>query len=188
MGLLNADFLGASKGFYEPQRTFNWALEIALDDAGDQNLIVTGQESFDGVTMGTEEIEIPYANEKRYFAGQAAFEASTLVLRDMVDIGIAEAILRWSFQVYNPETGSIGLARDYKKGADLTIYAPDQSIVRIWKFEGMWPQQVKHGGFDMTSSDKINIEVNLRYDKALPSTGLNTGLGSINVGNVTLPL
>lgn len=106
----------------------------------------------------------------------------------MVDIGIAAAIIRWRRQVYNPETGSIGLARDYKKNADLTLIAPDQSQVRIWKFVGMWPQAVKYGTYDMTTSDKVNVEVTLRYDKAIPSTGLNGGLGSINVGQVTLPI
>jgi len=188
MALLNADFLGASKGFFEIQRSFNWSLEIALDDAGDQLLIVQGLESFDGVTESNDEIELQYANEKRYFAGQATFESSTLVLKDYVDQGVAEAMLRWRRQVYNPETGSIGLAADYKKVADLTLIAPNQEIVRIWKFQGIWPQQFKHGPFDMTSSDKVTIEATLRYDKAIPSTGLNTGLGSINTGSVSIPL
>jgi hypothetical protein len=188
MALLNADFLAAGMGNFEPQRTFSWALEIALDDAGDQLLIVQGLETFDGVTMSNEEIELKYANEKRYVAGQAQFEASTLVLKDMVDIGIAEAMIRWRYQVYNPETGSIGLARNYKKNADLTIVAPDQSIARVWKFIGIWPQQFKHGGFDMTTSDKVVVETTLRYDKAIPGSGLNTGLGSINIGSVTIPL
>ena len=188
MAIMNANFLAPSQGFYEPQRQFNWALEIALDDAGDQQLIVTGLESFDGVSESNDEIELQYANEKRYVAGKATFEAAPLVLKDMVDIGIAAAIVRWRRQVYNPETGSIGLARDYKKNADLTIVAPDQSSVRIWKFVGMWPQAVKYGSLDMTASDKVNVEVTLRYDKAIASTGLNSGLGSINVGSTTLPL
>jgi hypothetical protein len=188
MALLNANFLAPSKGFYEPQRAFNWALEIALDDAGDQQLIVTGLQSFEGVSESNEEIELQYANERRYVAGQASYEAAPLVLNDFVDIGVAAAIIRWSRQVYNPETGSIGLARDYKKNADLTLVSPDQSIVRVWKFIGMWPQMRKYGAVDMTSNDKVQIEVTLRFDKAIPSTGLNSGLGSINVGNLTLPL
>jgi hypothetical protein len=188
MGLLNANFLAPSKGFFEPQRTYNWALEIALDDAGDQQLIVQGLETFDGVSESNDEIELQYANEKRYVAGQATYEAAPLVLKDMVNIGIAAAIVRWRRQVYNPETGSIGLASVYKKNADLTITAPDQSAVRIWKFVGMWPQAVKYGTYDMTTSDKVTVEVTLRYDKAIPSTGLNGGLGGVNVGNVTLPL
>lgn len=188
MGIINSDFLAAGKGFYEPQRSFSWSLEIALDDALDQLLIVNGLESFDGVNVSNDEIEIKYANEKRYVAGQASFESASLVLRDFVDIGIAEAMTRWRYQVYNPETGSIGLASAYKKNADLTIYAPDQSIVRIWKFQGIWPQSYKQGPFDMSDSGIVKIEANLRYDKAIPSTGLNSGLGSINVGSITIPL
>ncbi len=94
MALLNADFLAGSKGFFEPQRSYNWALEVALDNAGDQALIVQGLESFDGFEVSVESIALKYANETRKVAGQANFEASTLVLRDFVDAGVAEAANR----------------------------------------------------------------------------------------------
>lgn len=188
MAILKADHIAPQGGFFEPQRSFSWSLEIALDDAGDQNLIMQGLESFEAPRESNEEIELGFANEKRYVAGRTTYEASPLVLKDFVDVGVANAVVKWRRQVYNPDTGSIGLARDYKKTADLTLIAPDQSIVRIWKLIGIWPQAVEYGDLDMTTSDYVKITTTLRYDKAVPGEGLNIGIGSINIGNVTLPI
>ncbi len=95
--------------------------------------------------------------------------------------------VRWT-EVYNASTGSIGLASAYKKQADLTLVSPDQSSVRVWKFLGVYPERFKHGPFDMTTNDKVNIEMTLSIDKVIPGTGFNSGLGSINVGSTTIPI
>ena len=188
MGFLSASHLAPSKGFFEPQRQYNWSLEIALDDAGDQLLIMQGLESFAAPSESNEEITLDYANEKRYVAGKASFETADLVLKDFVDMGVAHAVIKWRRSVYNPETGSIGLARDYKKNADLTLMAPNQSTVRIWKLFGIWPMAVKYGDLNMTASDKVLISVTLRYDRAVPGSNLTQGLAGVNAGILTPPL
>lgn len=188
MGFLSANHLAPAKGFFEPQRQYNWSLEIALDDAGDQILIMQGLESFDTPTEHNEEIVLEYANEKRYVAGKAAFNEAELKLKDFCDMGTAQAIIKWRRQVYNPETGSIGLARDYKKSADLTLTAPNQSSVRIWKLFGVWPKQVHYGSLTMVGSEKVLISVTLRYDRAVPGSNLTLGLAGINAGILTPPL
>lgn len=188
MGFLSAQHLAPSQGLFEPQRAYNWSLEIALDDAGDQILIMQGLESFSAPTESNEEITLDYANEKRYVAGKAAYASSTLVLKDFVDMGVANAVIRWRRQVYNPETGSIGLARNYKKNADLTLMAPDQSSIRIWKLYGMWPTEADFGNLNMASSDKVMLSLSLRYDRAVPGSNLTQGLAGINAGSLTPPL
>jgi len=188
MGFLSANHLAPSKGFFEPQRSYNWSLEIALDDAGDQILIMQGLESFTAPAESNDEIALHYANEVRYVAGKASFAAATLTLKDFVDMGVANAVIKWRRSVYNSETGSIGLAKDYKKNADLTLMAPDQSTVRIWKLVGVWPVSVNYGSLNMTQSSAVLIQLNLRYDKAIPGSNLTAGLGGINAGILTPPL
>lgn len=188
MALLNSDFLAAGKGGYEPQRPYRWSLEIALNDPGDQFLIVTGHQSFGGVDWSNEEIELRMAGEPRFVAGQARWESAPLVLYDYVDRGVLEALIRWRYEVYNPETGSTGLAANYKKNADLQMVAPDQSSARFFKFIGMWPQRLKFGELSQDRNDAVMIECILRFDKGIPGSGLNTGLGSINVGSTTIGL
>jgi len=188
MGFLSAQHLAPSQGFFEPQRNYNWSLEVALDDAGDQILIMQGLESFTAPEESNDEITLEYGNEKRYVAGKATFQAATLVLKDFVDMGVAQAVIRWRRQVYNAETGSVGLARNYKKNADLTLMAPDQSSVRIWKLHGIWPVSAKFGDLSMSGGDKVLINVGLRYDRAVPGSNLTTGLAGINAGALTPPL
>jgi hypothetical protein len=188
MAILNAQHLSPAGGFFEVQRQYNWSLEIALDDAGDQVLITQGLESFTGPDCDVGEIELNYGNETRYVAGRAKFQEAPLVVRDFVDIGVFNALMKWFRQVYNSETGAIGLARNYKKNADLVMVAPDQSVARAWKLIGVWPRRMHHGDFSMENVDKVRIECLLRYDRAIPSFGLSTGLGGINVGILTPPL
>lgn len=188
MGFLTANHLAPSKGFFEPQRTYNWSLEIALDNAGDQILIMQGLESFAAPEESNDEITLNYGNEKRYVAGQAAFSTAELVLKDFVDMGVANAIIKWRRQVYNAETGSVGLARDYKKNADLTLMAPNQSVVRIWKLQGIWPSKVHYGDLNMATNGNVLVKVTLRYDRAIPGSNLSVGLAGINAGILTPPL
>lgn len=188
MGFLSANHLAPSKGFFEPQRSYNWSLEIALDNAGDQILIMQGLEAFSAPNESSEEIPLHYGNETRWVSGKASFAAPELTLKDFVDQGVANAVIKWRREVYNAETGSVGLARNYKKSADLTLMAPDQSSVRIWKLKGIWPTAVHYGDLNMTSSSNVLIRVSLRYDRAIPGSNLSTDLGGINAGTLTPPL
>ena len=189
MGILNAQHLAAGQGFFEPQRKFDWSLEIALDDAGDQVIIMQSLETLASIKEVSDEIELQHAGESRYVAGKTKYQEMELKLKDFVDIGTANAILKWRRQVYNPETGSIGLASSYKKNADLTLYAPDQSVVRIYKLIGVWPKAFDSGDLSMTEgTGHVLIGVTLRYDRVVPGAGLNTALSGINVGVLTPPL
>lgn len=185
MGILNAQHLAPSQGFFEPQRKFDWSLEVALDDAGDQVIIMQSLESCGGIKISVEEIELHYAAESRWVPGKVKFEEMELKIKDFVDIGSANAMHKWFRQVYNSETGSIGLAANLKKNADLTLFAPDQSVVRIYKIIGLWPKRLEHGDFDMAANDKVFLTCTLRYDRAIPGAGLNQSLSGINVGVLT---
>lgn len=188
MPILNAQHIAGTAGLYEPQRSYNWGLDIALNDAGDQVLLNLGAESFDGLELTMDEIALGYATEERYVAGKAKFSETTFVLKDYVDIGVAQALLKWHREVYNPETGAEGLARDYKKYADLVLIAPNQTISRFYKIIGLWPKRFKHGPFSHEDSAQVKIDVTLRYDRFVPASGLNQGLSGINVGILSPPI
>lgn len=188
MGILNAQHLAPAQGFFEPQRKFDWSLEIALDDAGDQVIIMQSLEAMSPIRESNDEIELNYTNESRYVAGKAKYQECELRVKDFVDIGTANAILKWRRQVYNSETGSIGLARDYKKTADLSLFAPNQSVVRIYKLIGIWPKSYDTGDWNMSANEAGFISVVLRFDRMVPGVGLNTSLSGLNAGILTPPL
>jgi hypothetical protein len=188
VGFISSNFLSPAKGSFEIQRAYNWSLEIALDDAGDQMLIMSGLESFEAPTETTEEIMLDYGSSKRYVAGKTTFATSVLVLKDFVDQGVANAIIKWRRQVFNADSDATGFARDYKKSADLILVAPDNSVSRIWKLYGVWPTSVHYGRLAMNQSEKVTISVTLRYDRALPGSNLSLGLAGINAGVLVSPL
>lgn len=129
------------------------AIELALDSSALPTQMV-------------EEIELNYLNERRYVAGRAAYESIPLVVKDMVDVGVATACKTWYEQVHDSSTHKIGLARDYKKVADLILISPEGSIERTWRLHGCWPTAINYGNLDMNSNDIVRIEMNLRFDRA----------------------
>lgn len=116
-------------------------------------------------THMVEQIELNYLNETRWVAGRANYEQIPLVLKDMVDVGVASACKEWFNQVHNPATHKVGLARDYKKIADITLIAPDGTYERTWRLHGCWPTSISYGQLDMNGNDIVKLEMNLRFDR-----------------------
>lgn len=185
-GIISAAHLAPARGFFEPQRSNNWTLEIALDDVGDQLLIMSALEELEIPTTTIQPLELRDGNEVRKVAGSVTFQAVQLTLKDFIDMNVAQAVERWFRQVYNAQTGSIGLARDYKKSADIILTAPDMSRVRVWKLEGVWPSSVSRGRLSKLNVDKIQYTVTLEIDTAYPGVGFS--LLGINPGLTDLPL
>lgn len=170
---LSADSLNQ----YEPARMNNWTLEVTdLDDAsGGQSSLVLGLQAFQLPTETSDLIEIYYMNERRQYAGRTLYDGGTLSLTDWVDRGTANVVRSWRKQCYDPETGRVGIKTQYAKQGLINLYAPggegaEPKIIRQWRLLGLWPVSVSWGPLDMTSSDKIQIEVQMVYDKAIPVT------------------
>jgi hypothetical protein len=160
-----ADHIAAQAGTFEPQRQNNFSLEIPLTGS-DKDFISMSLQSVPLPNESNDEIEIQFQNEKRYVAGQYTVDATTLIVRDYVDVDVRGAIMRWRKQVYDPQTGNVGLAKDYKRQANIVMTAPDGTTQRVCKLIGCWPQAVTGGNLAMDASDQVQIEVTLRFDKA----------------------
>lgn len=170
-----ADNLASVGTGFEPQRQHNWALELNLP--GDDGDFVTLSIVNGFLPAGyNDEVPIPYGNEVVYVAGKAVWDAGTIVLRDWIDRPTAQILLDWRVSVYNPTTGAIGLAADYKQDASIILFGPnviDQTegasqFERVWTIHGCWPVRVNpaSNGLDMTTSGQVMMELALRYDKA----------------------
>jgi hypothetical protein len=173
--IVSADHLAQAEGLFEPQRQSDFAITInGLEGADNIQLAL---ESSALATESNEEIELHYVNERRYVAGKAMYETVPMVIKDFVDVQVRDAIMKWRRSVYNPgpgdvtvggiiiPQGGVGLAKNYKKRADIILYAPDGSLERVQTLIGCWPQQVTGGTLDMTASDKVTIELTLRFDR-----------------------
>jgi len=167
MGLSNpqaADHIAAEAGSLEPQRQNNFSVEIPLDNA-DKDLVLMGLHGFTLPQQSNEVVEAEYQNEKRKVAGQVTVEEGSLMLKDFVDTDTRGAILRWRKQVYNPQTGQIGMASDYKKELDVVLQGPDGENTRVAKLIGCWPSADPSIELTMEGSDKVLMEVPIQIDK-----------------------
>jgi len=158
------------QGNYEVQRQNDWYFEVeppsgALSDT--KRVITVALDIGFLPSESSEEIEIHFVNERVYVAGKPMFEAGTLTLKDYVDYPVMKTIADWRKVVYNPQTGQIGLAKNYKVDASVVLFAPDGSYRREWVLRGCWPQAVNYGPtLDMSTMEQNKIEVTIRYDKA----------------------
>lgn len=160
-----ADHLAQEAGSFEPQRVFNFSVEIPLDGA-DKDLIIMALDSFKLPKTTNEKIELHYQNGMIYVAGKAKTDEGSLVLKDFADKDVIGAVMRWRNKVNSSKTGKVGLARDYKKTAYLTMTAPDGSYVRVCKLKGVFPPADPDlTEFNMGGNDVIKLTLPLSCDK-----------------------
>ena len=168
--------IAAAAGKMEPQRKNNFMVQIAAPagipgGAGkaDMAMIEQSLASFAFPSWSVELGETPWINEIRKWAkGPVKFEASDLVLNDYVDMGVADAIQKWSNAVFNLNTGQMGLAEHYKSNGTLILFAPDGSKDREWTLKQVWPRVVKIGDGDMSDGGQVQITVTLEMDWVEP--------------------
>jgi len=160
----SADHLAAAQGSFEPQRHNNFAVEIPLDNA-DKDLVLVGLQGFTLPRQSNETIELHYQNEKRKVAGQVTVDEATLSLKDFVDVDTRGAVMRWRKKVYDPQTGKVGLAKDYKKTIHVVMTGPDGDTVRVAKLVGCWPSSDPSVELTMEGGEKVLMEVPLAVDK-----------------------
>jgi len=163
----DARHIAAQDGDFTPQHQNQWAIEIAGLEGDDKDLIVLSVMSATLPVESNEEVMLAYGNEKRYVAGAVEYETIPLVVRDWVDRDTRRALIRWRREVYDPETGNVGLAKNYKKNAELILYSSEGSITRKVRLVGLWPQALNAGDLSMESSDPVQMEMTLRFDRAI---------------------
>ena len=162
------DFLGQAKGLFEPQRQYNFALELYLPNQRDAELITLSVETFSMPAENHNRIELNYGNVKRYVAGKVSYENAACTCKDFVDAGTMQALVAWNQKTYNPVTDNVGLARDYKVAGTLVLAAPDGTHERYFDLQGVWIDSFKPGDFSMAANEINKITISFSIDKVIP--------------------
>lgn len=180
LDFLHADHIGAQGRGFEPQRVSNILLYIAglqegaagQAQSGQEDILTLSLSSFPVPKVNNAVLEIGWMNEKRKFAGPPTFDDLSVIYKDYVDQQTANLLLKWRHQVYDPNTGKIGLASAYKKTGWVAMFSPEGSVERRYDVIGIWPSAFDPGDADLQGEDTINITCTLTIDKAIPSRGL----------------
>ena len=164
----SGDFLGQAKGLYEPQRKYNFSVELYLPSQRDAELISLSVDSFSLPTESHNRIELDFGNVKRYVPGKVSYETAQMVCKDFVDAGTMRALTAWSQKTYNPVTDSVGLARDCKTTGSLIMTATDGTHERYAELIGVFIDSLKLADMSMRENDINRITVVLSIDKIIP--------------------
>jgi len=169
--------LAGMNGAFEPQRAFQWLFTIQGLSGADVLELALRSVSLPNPTV--EEIEIPFMNSSVFVPGRTLPSEATLTFNDYLDKDVAGIIARWHKQTANTMTGQIGYAKLIKREATLTLFSPDFSEERVWLLEGVWCKDVTFGELAYDSSEVVQVEVTIRYDRAHYGETDAPGLGDL---------
>ena len=114
-----------------------------------------------------DEVEIPFLNTSTWVAGRFKWEQISLKLRDPIGPSASQAIMEWIRLCAESVTGRMGYAAGYKKDIELEMLDPTGVVVEKWILQGSWIQSGDFGTLDYNSGDLAEIDITLRYDRAI---------------------
>lgn len=153
-----------------PKRKFRWAIQVFGDDTT-QHYVRT----FSRPEMSFDEHEINFRHEKMWVAGKMTWSEISMTILDVEKVN---PMYEWVRSVYELQAsgseGSAGFALmgydygtdSYKKEVNLYLLDAKGNKVEDWLLKGCWPKTVSFGDLDYSSSDALDIEVTLRFDRA----------------------
>ncbi len=132
-------------------------------------------------TLGT--IEVPYFGRKIKLAGDRTFEEWTTTLINDEDFLVRNSIEEWSNAINNHESNlrDFGSASplQYKSEAEVTQFSKTGTILRVYKFEGIWPSVVSTIDLAWETVDTIEeFTVSWQYDTWSVSGGITGDAGT----------
>jgi hypothetical protein len=125
-------------------------------------------------SINFKEMEAQHLNETVYFPGKPEWKPINLSLYDLKKN--KNVVMEWIKNIYNPDLGiwrpsctdsSVKSSFKFKiPECELELYDGCGNTIERWILENVWPQSVEFGELDMSSSEVVTIDLQLRYDRA----------------------
>lgn len=174
----SARVLADNPALYEAQRQNNFEFVVSglngitrvgtidqkLSNAEEYLRLAVDQSSVPHYEQGV--IEIKRGNTTMKSAGVISFASGTLVINDYIGANTKEILMSWQNLSGNPQTGKVGLMKDYKKNAWLVEYTPDYQEVRKWRIVGCWISGMSEDAYSQSADGKKLITAAVPYDLA----------------------
>ncbi len=151
---------------YEPQRQNHFEVRILGVPGAREITLAVAEFGLPNITASP--VEVPRGNFKVKFAGQPEFTGmDSLVVVDFIGVDMENIVNNWFSTVFDPRTGLMGWAADYKKDAVVMEHGPDGTAKRSWKVHGIWPSGVDFGGsLSYDGGDVKRLTMTMAYDQA----------------------
>lgn len=121
-----------------------------------------------------EAVEVYHYNDRVKVASRPNVGDVRLDLLDTVSPDIVGELWAWFNQVYNPATGDMGYASDYKKQGKIYLYDANKVLIRTWSMEGIWPKNspTPDESYQYTAGQEIvKISMTLSVDRCVMDGG-----------------
>lgn len=159
----------ADSSIREPKRANRFILKFDSIPGGNEEELAISILSASRPTLGLGNTPINRLNEQFKFATNPTWDDITLNFYDF-DKGsksAAQILWKWARMVYDPVTGAMGFAGQYKTNATLVILSPDGSITETWDLFGCYPSHVSFNEVNYGSYDALQVNVTLTFDYAI---------------------
>ncbi len=122
--------------------------------------------------LSFDEVQLDRYNSRAYVAGKHTWDPCTLSIESDIT-NKAESIISSQLEAQQRLIGASGpwlnseaTASSYKFGTTISILDGNEGVVAMWKLEGCYIASCEFGQVDFASSDKVMINLSLRYDNA----------------------
>jgi hypothetical protein len=158
-----ADLLMRMPVPYEPKKKNRFIFRFPTPLGIQEWFVASG--SRPSVTI--EEVEIPFLNTSTYVAGRFNWETIDVTFRDPIGPSATQALMEWVRLHAESVTGRMGYAAGYKKDIELELLDPTGVVIEKWILQGTFLTNVNFNDLDYSSSDIVDINATLRFDRAI---------------------
>jgi len=134
----------------------------ATEDGGNNLDLIIQQAFLPSISLNV--LEFRHGNDAKKLAGVASFTGGQLTILDTLSRKELDILMTWFYQTYNPETGALGLASEYKKKGKIIEFASDGRYTRSWEVEGLFISEFNPGTLDASNGEAKQISVQIQID------------------------
>lgn len=114
-----------------------------------------------------EEPTMHHDQEVAYFAGKQTWDPIALTFYDVESQpDVSADIWKWITTVVNIGSATVSSPSSYKKSATLTMNSASGSKNEAWALKNAWPKEVNWQDVDYTNTELMQIDVQMRFDRA----------------------
>lgn len=112
-----------------------------------------------------DQIVVHYGNGLIKFPGKVTFPDTDWTLNCFCHPDIAEKLVKWRKQVYDPSTEKMGLPSQYRKNVYLVRYDGQGNMKQCLKLPGVYIGAISYGEYNQEGNQVVQIKVPLVISK-----------------------
>lgn len=176
---------GVGTGILQPKMKNRWRVTFAnLGGGADSQPLSMQAVTVTRPSVSFEEVQLDRYVSRAFVAGKYTWEPMQISFEDDVS-GTAAAVIQqqiqkqqWLTGAEGPWLAAAGEGSLYKFVTYLDMLDGNEQVIEKWTVEGCFFQSIDYTDLDYAASDKVMINVSIRYDHARQNIGgYNQGEG-----------